>query len=87
MVTFSQETTNGDRKIIDLIDTTGSGDVDTSTIRTTFESSNREIQSLTGRLLRIPDEWNNPSGKWHIGCKIEYELLPSSVKNRIEVYI
>lgn len=80
-------TTAGERKILDLIDTTGSGDVDTSVIRITREEKNREIKGLSGRILHIPDEWVNPSGKWHVGIKAIFELFPSAVESRIQVCI
>ena len=72
---------------MNLIDTTGSGDVDTSIIRTTSMKVNREIESLTGRMLKIPDEWCNPTGRWHVGMKAEYDILPDQVKNRAKVLI
>ena len=71
---------------MDLIDTTGSGDVDTSCVRKTVSTTDREIVSLNGRVLKIPDEWCNPTGEWHIGVKSEYDLLPPAVKSRAQVY-
>ena len=72
---------------MDLIDTTGSGDVDTSTVRTTEATTDREIVGLTGRLLRLPDTWNNPTGEWHLGIKAEFELLPTAVTSRLQVHV
>ena len=46
--TCTQETPDGHRKILDLIDTTGSGDVDTSTVRKTEGREDRVIDGLTG---------------------------------------
>ena len=78
-------TTTGERKIVDLVDTTGSGDVDTSTTCKTRSEGGRVIEGLTGRQLTIPDDWNNPSGEWHVGIKAAFELFPSTPKSRIQV--
>lgn len=68
-----------------MIDTTGSGDVDTSCIRRTLTTAEREIEGLSGRTLKIPNEWKNPTGEWHVGMKCEYDFLPSAVKGRSQV--
>ena len=75
----------GERKIVDLVDTTGNGDVDTSTVCTTDVAEGRQIQGLSGRTLTIPNDWVNPSGKWHVGIKALFDLFPSVVKSRIQV--
>ena len=82
-----QETTTGERKILDLVDTTGSGDVDTSTVVRceVNEDGKSVIQGLSGRSLVVPDGWNNPSGEWHIGIKAAFELFPGNLKSRLQV--
>lgn len=80
-----QETTTGERKVLDLIDTTGSGDLDTSTVVTTECTTGRQIEGLSNRMLSIPDDWENPKGEWHIGLKAAFELFPSNVKSRLQV--
>ena len=47
---FIQVTPDGERKIIDLIDCSGSGDVDTSVTRI---ASDGKILGLSGRELRV----------------------------------
>ena len=78
-------TTTGSPKILDIIDTTGSGDVDTSTVLMSHGYQNRKIKGLSGRTLYIPDHWVNPSDKWHLGIKSAFELFPSAVKSRMQV--
>ncbi|GFY42745.1 tripeptidyl-peptidase 2 [Trichonephila inaurata madagascariensis] len=75
-----QKTSDGKQKIIEMIDATGAGDVDTSTI---VEVTDGYIVGLTGRKLKIPSNWENPSGKFHIGVKNAYEMYPKLLKDRV----
>lgn len=74
-------TTTGERKVLDLIDATGSGDVDTSTIAQLVDA---QLTSLTGRALRVPAEWNCPSGDFHLGWKAAYEFYPDELLPRLK---
>lgn len=77
-----QVTTDGKPKIIDIMNASGDGDVDTSTI-VTADSASNTITGLTGRVLKIPSSWNNPSSQYHIGIKNGYELFSKSTHKRI----
>ncbi|ORX58714.1 subtilisin-like protein, partial [Hesseltinella vesiculosa] len=84
-----QVTTNGKPKIIDIVDCTGGGDVDTSTI---VKASTKEIngkqasvlEGLSGRTLVIDPSWKNPSGDFHLGLKRAYELFPTELVSRLK---
>ena len=74
-------TTEGKIKVIDLIDGTGSGDVNTSTVR---PASGGKILGLTGRTLSIPADWKNPRGEYHLGWKQAFDLFPASLVGRLK---
>ena len=76
-----QVTSDGRPKIVDVVDGTGSGDVDTSTV---VEAEDGMLAGLTGRTLVIPGSWNNPDGKWHIGLKSAWELYPGPLVDRMK---
>lgn len=78
-----QVTTDGKPKIIDIISATGDHNVDTSKV-VSIDNETNTITGLTGRKLKIPKSWSNPTGKWHVGFKQGYELYPASVANRIK---
>ncbi|CAG0918332.1 unnamed protein product [Notodromas monacha] len=76
-----QVTSDGKPKVIDRIDCSGSGDVDTSTV--VEKGPDGVIVGLSGRKLKIPDSWKCPSGKFHIGLKDISTLYPKSVAERV----
>ena len=68
-----QSTTDGKPKVIDMIDGTGSGDVDTSTVR---KADANTLLGLSGRTLTLDSKWANPTGKFHVGLKRAFDLFP-----------
>ncbi|XP_071534647.1 tripeptidyl-peptidase 2 isoform X2 [Panulirus ornatus] len=75
-----QVTTEGKVKVIDRIDASGAGDIDTSTV---VQPTEGIINGLSGRKLKIPESWVNPSGKFHIGVKSAYSLYPQRLRERV----
>ena len=78
-----QTTSTGERKIIDIIDASGSGDVDTSQV--VERGKDGTLQGLTGRVLKLPKKKvANPSGKFHLGIKRGYDLFHRGVRDRVK---
>ncbi|MGP1272112.1 MAG: S8 family serine peptidase [Phycisphaerales bacterium] len=75
-----QTTPQGEPKIIDIVDGSGSGDVDTSTVVTLGEDGT--ITGLTGRTLTPDPAWINPTGEFRIGAKAAYDLFPAGLVGR-----
>ena len=74
-------TTDGQTKVVDLIDGTGSGDVETTTIRTADEL---RIEGAGGRTLTLHADWECPSGEFHVGWKRGFELFPGELVSRLK---
>ncbi|XP_009617650.1 tripeptidyl-peptidase 2 [Nicotiana tomentosiformis] len=75
-------TSDGKPKVIDVIDCTGSGDVDTSKV--VKADSDGCIRGASGASLVINSSWKNPSGEWHVGCKLVYELFTDTLTSRVK---
>lgn len=76
------QVTSDDRpKILDVIDGTGSGDVDTTTV---VEPTDGVIEGLTGRKLTLEPQWSNPSGRYHLGMKAAYDFFPGPLVARLK---
>ena len=76
-----QVTSDGRPKVVDVVDGSGSGDVDTSAVH---EAKDSTLTGLTGRTLKPGGDWKNPSGKWRIGIKAAYELFPGDLVSRLK---
>ncbi len=74
-----QVTTDGKPKIIDLVDGSGSGDVDTSKV---CEATDGKIEGLSGKTLTVGAH-TAPTNKWHVGLKPAYDFFPGGLVNRL----
>lgn len=72
---------DGRPKIIDTVECTGSGDVDTSVVRKA--GADGTIEGLAGRALRPSPSFRNPSGEWHVGAKLATELYSKGLEKRM----
>ncbi|KAL7056561.1 hypothetical protein AAHC03_020977 [Spirometra sp. Aus1] len=77
-----QVTPDGKPKIIDFIDASGSGDVRMHTTFS-FTPTERQITTLTGRTVTIPDHWKPKDGIIRMGVKPASELFPSQLMDRV----
>jgi len=73
-------TTDGKPKIIDLVDGSGSGDVDTTTVR---KAEKGTVEGLGGRPLKVAG-LSCPTNEWHLGLKPGFELFPRGLVKRLE---
>ena len=91
-----QHTTDNKPKVIDVLDCTGSGDVDTSTVLVHVEAVEPQavcgnstitkqirLTGVSGRTLTLPALVDCPSNVFHGGIKRAYELFPSKLTNRV----
>jgi tripeptidyl-peptidase-2 len=76
-----ERTTDDRPKVIDLIDGTGSGDVDTSATR---EAKEGRLEGLSGRPLKLPAAWLRPGRKFHVGMKRAYDFFPHELVARLK---
>ncbi|EGD80013.1 hypothetical protein, variant [Salpingoeca rosetta] len=75
-------TTDGKPKIIDIVDTTGSGDVDMKKV--VKLGDDRSFKTLTGRTFKVPEAWACPSGEVRVGVKAAFELFPTPLIRRLK---
>lgn len=70
--------------MIDIVDCTGGGDVETTKIvKPTEEDGKKVIEGLSGRKLILGD-WTNPNDEYRVGIKRAYELFPTDLTKRIK---
>ena len=73
---------DGRPKMLDVIDCTGGGDVDTSHSATPTDG---KLTGLTGRTLTIPAAWPAAKdGKYQLGIKRAFELYPRGLVGRVK---
>jgi len=79
-----QTTPDGRPKIVDLLDGTGSGDVDMSEVVEADATGTLAARCWGDDVkVQINQDWKNPSGKWHVGSKAAFDLFPNQLKERI----
>jgi hypothetical protein len=83
-VMWLQVTPDGQPKVLDLVDCSGSGDVDMRVEVDADEDGN--LPGLYGHRLAVNREWKNPTGRWRVGAKPLFELYPGGCRRRMEKY-
>ena len=75
---------DGKPKITHIIDCGGSGDVKCGAIKeAVVENDKKTVKGLSGKTLILGNEWENPSGKYHLGLKNCDELFPKDLMDRL----
>lgn len=79
-----QDTPNKARKVIDLVDCTGSGDVITTTIHKISPDATT-LPGLSGRTLHLPASLRhtNPTHEYRLGLARAFTLFPSTLVSRL----
>jgi tripeptidyl-peptidase-2 len=75
-------TSDGKPKVLDVIDCTGSGDIDTSTVVKANEDGH--IRGASGATLVVNSSWKNPTGEWRVGSKLVYQLFTDDLTSRVK---
>jgi len=75
-------TSEGKVKVIDCVDCSGSGDVDTSTV--VQAGSDGTLQGLSGRKLKLGTNVINPTGQYHLGIVRAFDIFPQSLVTRVK---
>ena len=78
-----QVTPDGRPKIIDIVDCTGSGDVETTEVREVAEGISTLV-GLSGRTIKFDPLWSCPTRKYHLGLKRAFELFPKPLVTRVK---
>jgi tripeptidyl-peptidase-2 len=73
-------TTDGKRKVIDVIDCSGSGDV---TMGPPVEAKDGYLTTARGTQLKLNPNWKNPTGNYRLGMKRAVELYPGGLGSRV----
>lgn len=76
-----QTTPDGRPKVIDIVDATGSGDVDMSKVVT---PDNGQVTGLSGRVLKLDPDWKISDSEVRVGMKAGYELYPHELVDRVK---
>ncbi len=70
-------TSNGLPKVIDVLDATGSGDVNTTHVARADSKS--EVKGLSGRTLHLNPEWTAANPDLHLGVVSGFDIFPGNV--------
>eukprot|EP00940_MAST-03C_sp_MAST-3C-sp2_P001051 g1051.t1 len=82
-----QTTSDGRPKIVDIVDATGSGDVNMDRVvkgKPSEDGSCIEIEGMSGRTLRLPADAKSSDGAYRLGLKRAFDLFPKALLKRIK---
>ena len=76
-----QTTPDGRPKVIDIVDATGSGDVNMSNVVTPDDG---KVTGLSGRVLKLDPRWKLSDSEIRIGMKAGFEIFPHELVDRVK---
>ncbi|KAG9416309.1 tripeptidyl-peptidase II Tpp2 [Aphanomyces cochlioides] len=76
-----QQTPDGRRKIIDVVDATGSSDVDMSTV---VKAKDGKLKLGPKTVWTLNPAWHAVDNSFHVGFKRGYEIFPIPLVNRLK---
>jgi tripeptidyl-peptidase-2 len=78
-------TSDGKRKVIDIVDCTNAGDVEMhQTTITSYDNYCIQIKGANGEPISVPTSFVNPTNTWRVGTKRAYDLWPSPLVTRMK---
>lgn len=77
-----QTTPDGEQKIVDIVDCTGSGDVVLS--QKSVNPDGLSVEGISGRKLLLSPKWSNPSNEYRFGLVGAYDIFPDDLIKRIK---
>lgn len=82
---LSSKCPDGRPKMVDVVDATGSGDIDMGAVKQATDKDGALIvEGKSGRTLTLNSAWTNPTGDWRVGAKRLFDVVPGGLSGRVK---